>query len=54
MKFSSGMFAVKKKAAPFDQLLIFALKLKLPLEDRSSILFKLNMRVLKEKNISEG
>lgn len=55
MKFSSGMFVVKKKVVPFDQLVLFTLKLKFPLEeDRTSILFKWNIRVLKEQNISEG
>lgn len=55
MKFSSGMLAVKNKVVPFDQLVIFTFKLKFPLkEDRSPILFKWNIRVLKEQNISEG
>lgn len=55
MKFSSGMLAVKKKVVPFDQLVIFTPKLKFSLEeDRSSILFKWSIRVLKEYNISEG
>lgn len=41
MKFNSGMFAVKKKVVPFDQLVLFTLKLKFPLEEeRTSILFK--------------